>query len=606
MGSKGSERRFVQRFPRWSMSVLLVLCLPAALTATAQAAPGGAFVAEMSHLSATPEARSITSEGNAGFETGQDRKSIQSLLRNDQGKLTKGERSFLRLDLYISSPRNRALRSALVRPSSPSGVEQGKIAGFLARILSNPAYRQLEGVGAWLKVHKGALDTYLGQYRILSKGPEATAFDKALARALSGPAARVYFSRAAPIEVAGLLTPTQVEAVAKAIGSTSRPTAPRAHGASTGRVDRSFSSSCQAKAQQLQEDIAEEWAKALADAQQVSVAAEAWYKAHEAEVKADFAKLYHYFDIGETAVGVYNGEILPIITMVSAGVKEVQKVADTIKAQLPETPTRQAPGDPSMDPRPRSFKQAVAHGSDDACVPGDEETFSAPMPPSGPTTGSLAITPEVLPAAVPGAWYTHQFTVGGAGAAVTWTAKNLPEGLAINFSTGQLTGSTEAVGRFNFEVSARDSLGDTVSAGFEIESQPPGCAGNPCAVSYGRSEVTVAWACGCVNPFPTEYHGVVGYYLEPYVNGVAGGPVGHSFVLGPLRVNAPDGHEGVPVFSSGGRYWYTYPSFPSDPIFGQQPGDVMSFQVYFIALRNSDNSEASFPIGMTNSALIAG
>lgn len=74
---------------------------------------------------------------------------------------------------------------------------------------------------------------------------------------------------------------------------------------------------------------------------------------------------------------------------------------------------------------------------------------------------AIALTPgsSVLPAAQAGAAYSQQLTASGATAPYTYavSAGSLPAGLALNPSTGLISGTPAAAGTFNFSVRATDS-----------------------------------------------------------------------------------------------------------------------------------------------------
>jgi hypothetical protein len=71
-------------------------------------------------------------------------------------------------------------------------------------------------------------------------------------------------------------------------------------------------------------------------------------------------------------------------------------------------------------------------------------------------TTALSITTTVLSGAVVGTGYLQAVTATGGQAPYTWSASGLPGGLAMNPSTGVISGTPAAAGAYNFTVTVRD------------------------------------------------------------------------------------------------------------------------------------------------------
>lgn len=87
----------------------------------------------------------------------------------------------------------------------------------------------------------------------------------------------------------------------------------------------------------------------------------------------------------------------------------------------------------------------------------------------------LSVGPATLPTAVVGAAYAASFVAtGGDGAPIfTIVSGSLPTGITLDGSTGQMSGSAQSAGAFDFSVKLSNAVGQSVEAPFRIESYSP-------------------------------------------------------------------------------------------------------------------------------------
>ncbi len=81
----------------------------------------------------------------------------------------------------------------------------------------------------------------------------------------------------------------------------------------------------------------------------------------------------------------------------------------------------------------------------------------------------------VMPATgIYNASYTGSAAAGGGGGTLTYTLNSgsLPTGLGLNAGTGAVTGTTTAVGAFNFSIKAADAFGDSATSSYTITVNP--------------------------------------------------------------------------------------------------------------------------------------
>ncbi|GAB2721942.1 hypothetical protein GCM10027038_20660 [Arthrobacter bambusae] len=101
-------------------------------------------------------------------------------------------------------------------------------------------------------------------------------------------------------------------------------------------------------------------------------------------------------------------------------------------------------------------------------------TIDTPLPAPASSTAPLAITTTSLPAGTVGQAYRAGLTSTGGTGPYTWaiSAGTLPPGLALEPSTGTITGTPTAVGITSFTATTMDSRGATAAATFNLGTQP--------------------------------------------------------------------------------------------------------------------------------------
>lgn len=540
---------------------------------SAAASSPGEVAAKVAALAGSPAANAAEREIFEELRDPSLARSSGNFLARYGDRLTAFQRGLLRLSLDLGSPRYSTLRSDL-RHHRVGARRFGPLIELLTAIGGNVAVRELEWRGVWLKRHPGTLSAYLTGLSALSRRVPPSPLAAGATGILADRGVTAYIRELPPLTVASLLPVERLVALTPPLG--------RRHGVllSSGSSGASPQSSLGTRAKRQLSgflDRSETQLSLMLSAIQNAAREKerqlrSYLEAHKGEINGKGLLKLLFPEVPA-------GWILPYVMKWLE--KEARRIQDTFPT--PDGP----PGDcaPAASPRPRSAASASAAAA--SC------------------SGSLEIGPAALAAGIPGVRYSQPLQASGASGHLTWRVEGeMPAGLDLNFSTGVIEGRPRYLGVSEFTVVAQEDHGASGRKSYSLVVNPPSCSGSPCAVSYGDSEVTVVWgACGCT--IPSGYHGLFGYYLEPVVNGIAGGSAGHSFVLGPLSVNAPDGSQGVPVFAGPGRrLWYTYPHFDGAAGFDQAFPDQMYLGVYFATHRDEDEELTLFPMGNSNAVTV--
>jgi hypothetical protein len=131
----------------------------------------------------------------------------------------------------------------------------------------------------------------------------------------------------------------------------------------------------------------------------------------------------------------------------------------------------------------------------------------------------LTITTGPLPPAVAGESYSATFAASGGSEPYAWSLESgaLPEGIALNASTGELSGAPAAAGTFNFTMKVVDAEGRSHTRTYTIVAELPGAPSvrltgiPPVAASAGQTSFELQMDA----PFPVEISGVLTLDFEP-------------------------------------------------------------------------------------------
>ncbi len=170
--------------------------------------------------------------------------------------------------------------------------------------------------------------------------------------------------------------------------------------------------------------------------------------------------------------------------------------------------------------------------------------------------GPLTITTTALPNQTAGASYsTILFASGGMPPYAGWTVfgGTFPPGWTLNAATGVLSGSSSAVGMYDFFVTVSDS-GGTVSApqGFILNIEPapsvtPGLLPNGMIAAAYSATLT---ATGGISPYSnwTVVSGSLpqGLSLDPLSAGISGNPIANGYYTFSVAVQDADGVTSSP------------------------------------------------------------
>ncbi|MGO4776537.1 putative Ig domain-containing protein, partial [Lysobacter sp. 2RAB21] len=100
---------------------------------------------------------------------------------------------------------------------------------------------------------------------------------------------------------------------------------------------------------------------------------------------------------------------------------------------------------------------------------------------------TIVVNPATIPGATVGVAYSQAFTGSGGTAPYTFSlaAGALPAGLALNTTTGELTGTPTAAGTFNFTVRATDNTNFSGTRAYSLVIAPPTILIAPATLTNG-------------------------------------------------------------------------------------------------------------------------
>jgi uncharacterized protein YhjY with autotransporter beta-barrel domain len=106
-------------------------------------------------------------------------------------------------------------------------------------------------------------------------------------------------------------------------------------------------------------------------------------------------------------------------------------------------------------------------------------------------TGALAVSPASLPNGTQGTAYSQTVTASGGSGTYTYsvTAGSLPAGLALNASTGVISGTPTGSGVSNFTIGAADTGGNFGSRAYSVNIGTNSLAINPATLPNGTQNV---------------------------------------------------------------------------------------------------------------------
>jgi hypothetical protein len=101
-------------------------------------------------------------------------------------------------------------------------------------------------------------------------------------------------------------------------------------------------------------------------------------------------------------------------------------------------------------------------------------------------TSGLTITTRSLPNGTEGTQYSETLAATGGEQPYSWsvTSGSLPEGLTLDPTTGEISGTPTESGESTIEVTVTDKLGATAKAGYSLKVTTP--ASSPCVLLLGR------------------------------------------------------------------------------------------------------------------------
>lgn len=544
-------------------------------------------------LAVDPEASAATAALVSASEDPSVLRSLKRVLVRRGRRLTRFQKSYLRLGVLTLSPRavqlGRELESGRVR-----GSRRAQLWALLLTLNRNPAVRALVRRGEWLKRHPKHLRSLLNRIGGVAASVQPPTFGSRVAAAIASPGGRALVSRLGPLDLAlllpsnrliGLRTPRR----AARLSAVGRIAPLREEWAQSGGLTN----------RELLEQLFKHPATGLAILRD---RAQKWLTANEGVVKRRLGKTAKKWLLDKLGLGL----IVPLKDFIDGHREEIERLRDKFdptKRFPPEVQPPSASTDGCATGSTLAASQAPPRAQDPSDGSVDQprqsaEAGSSGLPGSSGCPGAEAgrfeiVTAELKPA-IPGASFVRPLRAQGGTPPYEWQVVDgsLPAGVGLT-ADGTLWGNAHAFGQTQVTVEASDQGGSSEVRSYQLVLLPPDCPGGfPCALAAGLNQVTVAWThCGGCG---IEPDGDNAYLLGVYVGGARADPGSWLVCYGTSH----------PCYGQGSRRWYTFNGYST--IFSFTPGSEVAVDVGYGS--NSIGEDAPPPdvtsLGTTNPVVV--